>query len=54
MSKNKFFPSDHRWRARIKLGGKEIHLGYFDTLEEALAARAAARAAYLKLRHTDR
>ncbi|WBK39691.1 hypothetical protein [Xanthomonas phage L522] len=46
---NKFYPQDHKWRARIKLGGKEIHLGYFDTFDEALAARAAARAVYRKL-----
>ncbi|WQZ00711.1 HNH homing endonuclease [Xanthomonas phage NP1] len=46
---NKFFASDKRWRARIKLGGNELHLGYFDTFEEALAARAAARAVYRKL-----
>lgn len=46
---NKFFPQGHKWRARIKLGGKEIHLGYFDSFDEALAARAAARAVYRKL-----
>lgn len=31
-----------RWGARIKSKGKETHLGYFDTIEEAAAARASA------------
>jgi hypothetical protein len=31
-----------RWRARIKVGGKKLHLGSFDTIEEASAAYAAA------------
>ncbi|AAP58720.1 52L [Xanthomonas phage Xp10] len=52
-AKNKFWPKDDkRWRARIKLGGKEVHLGYFDTFEEAIAAREAARAVYRKLQPT--
>lgn len=36
-----------RWRARIRLGGKEHSLGYFDTEEDAAAAyKAAARRFY--------
>jgi hypothetical protein len=31
-----------RWRARIGVDGKKIHLGYFATLEDAAAARKAA------------
>ena len=30
-----------RWRAGIKIAGKSHHLGYFDTIEEAAAARKA-------------
>lgn len=33
-----------RYRARIMVEGKEKHLGYFDTVEEALAARKVAEA----------
>ena len=32
-----------RWRARIKVYGKTIHLGYFDTPEEASAAYVKAK-----------
>lgn len=49
MSNNKFFSQDHKWRARIKLGDKDIHLGTFDTFAEARAARAAARVVFQKL-----
>lgn len=30
-----WFKRDSKWRARIKKDGKEVHLGYFDTKEEA-------------------
>lgn len=36
---------DGRWRARISDGSKNIHLGYFETLDEAIAARSAAERA---------
>lgn len=29
----------NKWRARIMLNGKDIHIGYFDTFEDALNAR---------------
>ncbi|ABK00197.1 HNH endonuclease [Xanthomonas phage Xop411] len=48
-AKNKFWPQDHKWRARIKLGGKELHLGYFKSFDEAIAARAAAKVVFQKL-----
>ncbi len=32
-----------KWRSRIKMDGKVIHLGYFDTAEEAGAAYDAAK-----------
>ncbi|BAE72758.1 HNH endonuclease family protein [Xanthomonas phage OP1] len=50
-AQNKFWPKDEKkWRSRIKLGGKEVHLGYFNTFDEALAARAAAKVVYRKLK----
>lgn len=33
-----------KWQAYIMLNKRNIHLGYFDSLEEAAAARAAAKA----------
>jgi hypothetical protein len=30
------------WRARIYVDGRDVHIGYFATKEEALAAHAAA------------
>jgi hypothetical protein len=35
-----------KWRACIKVDGKEIHLGYFDKLEDAVAARQQAEIKY--------
>lgn len=35
-----------RWRARITINRKRIHLGYFDSFEEAAAARTEAKAKY--------
>lgn len=32
----------NKWRARIKCGGKDIHIGYYITLDEAAAARTKA------------
>lgn len=36
-----FYKRDKKWRAEIKIDGKLIHLGYFDTAEEASAVRSA-------------
>lgn len=33
-----------KWQAYIQLNNRQIHLGLFDTIEEAAAARAAAKA----------
>lgn len=41
-----FYPSKNKWRARINYKGKTIALGYFDTTEEAIAARKAAEKVY--------
>ena len=43
-----YFKRDNKWRARIKINKKEIHLGLFDTKEEARAARTKAENEYLK------
>ena len=34
-----FFPARGKYRARIKISGKDIHLGYYRTIEEAVQAR---------------
>jgi len=39
-----FVPSSGRWRARIKIHGKEINAGYFSTMEEAAKAISITRA----------
>ena len=31
-----------RWRAYVGVGGKQLHLGRFDTVEQAVAAQASA------------
>jgi hypothetical protein len=36
------FKATGRWRARIKLEGKEVHIGMFSTREEAIEARRVA------------
>lgn len=35
-----------RWRAGITINGKNIHLGYFDTMSEAIDARKKAEIEY--------
>ena len=35
-----------RWRAEIGVNGKNVHIGYFDTFDEACAARRDAEMAY--------
>lgn len=35
-----------RWRARLAVDGRDIHLGYFDTAEEAAAVRDVAALKY--------
>lgn len=38
-----WFKPKGKWRARIRVGGREHHLGYFDDPESAYAARCAAK-----------
>jgi hypothetical protein len=38
-----YYKRTGRWRAYIKVDGKEIHLGLFDTEEEAISVAEAAR-----------
>lgn len=40
--------SNNKYRTRIQLNGKAIHLGYFDTLEQAIQARKEAEEKYFK------
>ena len=35
-----------KWQARIRVNGKNIHLGYFDNLQDAISARLSAEAKY--------
>ena len=35
-----------QWRARIKVGGKEIHLGWFDFKDDAIQSRLKAEDKY--------
>jgi hypothetical protein len=35
-----------KWRAEITFGGRLIHIGFYDNLSDAAAARAAAKAKY--------
>ena len=41
-----FLKAEKKYRARIRVDWKTIHLGVFDTLEEAAAARAEANVKY--------
>lgn len=34
-----YYPPRHKFRARIKIGQHDIHLGYFDTFADAVKAR---------------
>lgn len=36
-----FVMRDNRWQARLRVGGKRLHLGYFKTAEEAHEFRVA-------------
>jgi len=38
----------NRWRARINVEGRDIHLGRFTDIEDAIAARKAAERRYYK------
>jgi hypothetical protein len=43
-----------KWRARIKKARKEFSLGYFSSIEDAIAARAKAKAKMHTFQPTDR
>lgn len=45
------YPSRGRWRAQLTHNGKHVHLGAFDTIEEAERAVIAGRAKYFT--HSD-
>lgn len=35
-----------KWAARLRVRGRTVHLGYYDTLKQATAARLAAEKKY--------
>jgi hypothetical protein len=39
---------EQKWRAKIKVNTKEIHLGYFDNKDDAIKAKQAAEEKYFK------
>ncbi len=41
-----WYPPYGKWRTRVTVNRKQIHLGYFATLEEAIAVRRAAELRY--------
>jgi hypothetical protein len=41
-----WYKANEKWMARIKLNSKDIHLGYFDSLEDAAQARKEAEIKY--------
>ena len=43
-----FMKNKNKWRARIKINQKEVHLGIFDTFEEALKIRCENEIIYFK------
>lgn len=42
----RWVPHANKWSARIEADGKPIHLGYFASIEDAIAARKAAEVKY--------
>lgn len=44
---------NQKWRAQITHLGRQIHIGYYNTLEEAAIARASAKAEYHKFHPED-
>lgn len=46
--------SMNKWRARIKVGRRDINLGYFKELEDAVAARAEGKKKYHTFNPQDR
>lgn len=41
-----WYKRDQKWQAKIRVNRKLVHLGYFSSKEEAVAARKAAEAKY--------
>jgi hypothetical protein len=39
---------EQKWRARIKVDGKEKHLGYFNNKDEAIRAKKYAEEKYFR------
>jgi len=41
-----WYKATEQWHSRIQVHGETVHLGYFDEIEDAVAARAAAELKY--------
>ena len=41
-----WYKAGNKWHSQIAIGKNKIHLGYYDSFEEAIAARKAAEVAY--------
>lgn len=48
-----WFKRTKKWKANIKLNNKEIHLGYFTDLSEAIEARKAAEVKFHTFQHNQ-
>lgn len=48
-----WYDPNHKWSGKICIKRKIIHLGYFDTIEEAIAARKAAKKIYHQFNPID-
>lgn len=48
-----FFKRTNRWRVQIQVKGKKISVGYYQSIEDAIAARAKAKAEFHKFQPFD-
>jgi hypothetical protein len=48
-----YYDSVGKWRARIKVNGSEINLGYYDSVHDAVKARKNAELVYFHVQHRE-